>query len=308
MQTLPPKLYHYCTLNQHTLRNIKEGTIYLGKPANFNDPFDTLHQLKYESQPSDVFEFIRISDNVNEDNKALFRRLYEGGITAEELVLLVVLNSGEFLIRLLQKNGLTVESLCSQIISGRIDSHPCETDLILTKNLLDQRLLELYIESIKISRDTVVKESGLFCLTEESKDFLMWSYYASGHRGLCLGFSTDKLPFCKAMKVKYVSEIPILRISDVLPSNPDGQANFVTFLLATKSDKWSREREWRLFDRVGNAKVKYAPSQLTELYFGASIDHTDKEIVLKLLQDNNAVKCFQLRKTDNFTLEAEQIT
>ena len=50
---------------------------------------------------------------------------------------------------------------------------------------------------------------GVFCLSECNDDLLMWSYYAKGHTGLCLGFAhLDVKPLGPALLVKYSSEFP----------------------------------------------------------------------------------------------------
>jgi hypothetical protein len=52
---------------------------------------------------------------------------------------------------------------------------------------------------------------GMFCLSANPNDVLMWSHYASNHRGLCLGFRTtgDSILW-DAQSVEYSREYPVV--------------------------------------------------------------------------------------------------
>ena len=53
---------------------------------------------------------------------------------------------------------------------------------------------------------TALKKWGVFSLSEKNDDVLMWSYYADGHKGICLEFDTSAQFFETAVSESTVSE------------------------------------------------------------------------------------------------------
>ena len=49
------KLYKYRSVNEHSLSNLKEGTLFCAAPSSFNDPFDCQIGLDIKSYFSDLF-------------------------------------------------------------------------------------------------------------------------------------------------------------------------------------------------------------------------------------------------------------
>ena len=48
------KLYKYRSVNEHSLSNLKEGTLFCAAPSSFNDPFDCQIGLDIKSYFSDL--------------------------------------------------------------------------------------------------------------------------------------------------------------------------------------------------------------------------------------------------------------
>lgn len=84
---------------------------------------------------------------------------------------------------------------------------------------------------------------GIYCLTEEKANLLMWPHYADSHRGICLEFETALWPFNLAFPVRYSDEYP--RINRAVESAYET----LNKSLLTKSTCWSYEREWRIIMR-----------------------------------------------------------
>jgi hypothetical protein len=102
----------------------------------------------------------------------------------------------------------------------------------------------------------------------------MWSYYANGHRGICLGFSQSTRPFGPTFQVLYASDFPQINFFD-----SDFQDQFkATFL--TKAFQWNHEREWRVIDRnLGQGLRQFPPASLTEIIMGAQISDEDRTAI-----------------------------
>ncbi len=90
-------------------------------------------------------------------------------------------------------------------------------------------------------------EMGIFCLTENVREVLMWSHYSSGHKGFGVVFQpAGDLHFSSCLQpVIYSNERPVLYLV-----KSDKQSWEKTFLY--KSDVWRYENEWRY---VANRKA-----------------------------------------------------
>lgn len=107
------------------------------------------------------------------------------------------------------------------------------------------------------------KSCGVFCLTKEQDNILMWSNYSDNHRGFVIGFDTDKILNNSEVGNKRL----VTYVDKVLPVNID-ELNNVTQetifnMIYTKSDKWHHEKEFRTVKTYAADKV----IQLTKDYF-----------------------------------------
>lgn len=100
---------------------------------------------------------------------------------------------------------------------------------------------DLYVQSaLQESARNVVEELGVFCLTAQPANVLMWSHYADSHQGVALGFRADRgSPFHFAQKIHYEVERPVVKTSR--------RTNDILQALTTKADFWAYEDEWRTF-------------------------------------------------------------
>lgn len=103
------------------------------------------------------------------------------------------------------------------------------------------------------------KTTGIFCVSENPFDVLMWSHYAGKHRGFCVEFDTDKDPiFEQRFQVKYVPSMHNVVFYDDL---------IVRDVLDKKFDCWTYEKEWRIAKpQAGSQKIN--PDSITAIYQG----------------------------------------
>lgn len=131
--------------------------------------------------------------------------------------------------------------------------------------------------AIAVDVQRQVNSIGVLCLSTRNDDLLMWSYYAGGHGGVCLGFLHRPNAFglpC-AFPVKYPEEYPEVNLFD-----PDKRRSVDSTLL-TKAAAWKHESEWRFIDYRGTHGVRvFAPDLLTEIILGAKISATDRDAVI----------------------------
>lgn len=143
------------------------------------------------------------------------------------------------------------------------------------------------VEGITAGLQEAVDRVGVLCLAESKDNILMWSHYASGHSGICLGFSVlAGAPFfARAQPVDYLDAYPTV---DPVRDSPQKQVD--EFLLS-KARPWKYEEEWRIIDHdLGFGEKAFRPDALREVVLGARISENDRDFVLKVVR-NRGVEC-----------------
>ena len=129
------------------------------------------------------------------------------------------------------------------------------------------------------------KNIGVYSLSKNNDNELLWAYYASGHTGFAIEYDIDILKeslnhnayfqFVFDFDVDYVERIPQVDISLLHDKNPNLMLK--TFL-GSKSLSWEHEDEYRLiFDGNGLFDIDYRA--ITGIYFGYRM-HEDEEVFI----------------------------
>lgn len=148
------------------------------------------------------------------------------------------------------------------------------------KRVREEMKLSLYKEpefwkKITTDMQAEIYRNGILCLTESPDDFLMWSHYACGHRGVCLKFRHTGNRFfgSRAQKVHYSDES---RTIDPFDGSLIGLR--ITLLLNTKTTSWAYEKEWRIVDHeAGSGVQKFPPELLCGVILGMRIQEEERE-------------------------------
>lgn len=161
--------------------------------------------------------------------------------------------------RLSSSDRKTIEIEASKMMANHM-ANPGQIDQIFTKN---------------------VQETGIFSLTENPKNILMWSHYASDHKGLVLQFDISKDPesLLYALKMHYSREYPKYDFSS------DLKAQFENIILR-KAEDWAYEKEWRIL-RIGGANTyqPFKPETITGLIFGCRVNPEFKKAIMEILEE-----------------------
>ncbi|HVZ47069.1 MAG TPA: DUF2971 domain-containing protein [Ramlibacter sp.] len=152
-----------------------------------------------------------------------------------------------------------------------------------------------------------VSQRGVSCFSEVPDNLLMWSHYASHHRGFCLEFRTDAEPFQRIRPVTYSKTMPEYDLAKMLY---DRDFDHIESLYCTKGWDWSYEREWRCIHKEGGTAFTYAAEALTGVYFGSQASFTTIEIVALILAGQNEhVQLWQgARSKSAFSVEFRQMS
>jgi hypothetical protein len=132
----------------------------------------------------------------------------------------------------------------------------------------------------------------------------MWSHYADGHRGFCIGFSRayfedlianswQKLSIVGGGEVDY-SASP--RYQNVIidyikncrctkkKSSDDLIEQVLISIINSKSDKWSYEMEYRMV-RFSKGLLSIQPEAIKEIIIGQKSSSSDKAMLLSILEN-----------------------
>jgi len=173
--------------------------------------------------------------------------------------------------------------------------------------------------AIKLSQeawqDIIFTQFGVFSLSEDRGNILMWSHYADCHRGFCVGFDVEELA-TEGGRLKDCGILthahPVIYAEGYPAIPPDDSSNHddVKEMLLTKSKQWEYEREWRvlLFEQTNRA-VTLRDSVFAEVILGCSMpEDYRKEIIEAARSKSHAIRMYQAkRKEKEFGLDFERL-
>lgn len=265
----PKKLYKY--LPPERLDVLGSRLIRFSQPSALNDPF--------ELKP--VFENLLPEESIQE---ALEPSL-------------------EFLEEALRANyeKLSPEQKAIMSIDQFIKITTCDSNLLrkIYKEFepqLRQFLLDFRDEAKSIMVDVLNKHVGMLSLSEVYDSHLLWSHYASVHRGFVIEFDTDNDFFYRRRSEN--DELNHLRKVNYCDRDERGRTLMDLDgddILVTKGSSWAYEREWRILFQLKNATQKltvsddeiflfeYPPEIVSKVIIGAKASKELKSGVLEYL-------------------------
>ena len=173
----------------------------------------------------------------------------------------------------------------------------------IRKRVLDD-LIEGLNEDWRKLLDDHRKDSRVLCLSETNSETLMWSHYASGHTGICLGIKIPPMNNIWNVETLKVAYLKKLVVKSFFADNEVEKRKAYLRLIFVKSKHWAYEKEVRinfhykkpisLFTETDEEEnsvdtmttfVPFEPEQLCEIYYGALCsqkDILDIEEILRL--------------------------
>jgi hypothetical protein len=163
--------------------------------------------------------------------------------------------------------------------------------------------------------EDLISGIGVFSLSRNAYDMLLWSHYANDHKGFCIGFRKSYFDDLRrshattgllgADDVRYsASHLPALReiwrtaaeeIIQLRKSKTDPEEGFFTdfmdryrlailpSVLLTKSEAWKYEEEYRVVMNVSKS-VAFPTTAIVEIVFGARTPARDEATIRNLLR------------------------
>lgn len=180
------------------------------------------------------------------------------------------------------------------------------------KGRTERRLIEKkmgsasYEESLAASYRMTMDKVGVFSMSAESSDLLMWPHYADNHAGICV--CIDFLALVQGghvpMPVTYSHERPV---AYPMFDEPREMLNKAAL---TKGLPWAYEQEWRLIlNRRGGEVVQFVSPIVSAVILGARIGAQDRADVLSWVRaSKRPMKVYESRFHErDYAIEVQPI-
>jgi hypothetical protein len=130
----------------------------------------------------------------------------------------------------------------------------------------------------------------VFCLSQNYKNTLMWSHYASDHKGICIEFNKSKLLL--SLNLYHTGVVNYSgKPYDVMSGLGEDELHPAKSICFMKSPDWSYEKEFRLLHaklaKTDNESLgfKYSPDSVEAIYFGLNSTEKQRNEVMNRLKD-----------------------
>jgi len=118
------------------------------------------------------------------------------------------------------------------------------------------------------------KENLKICsVSKDDDNFLMWSHYANGHKGVAIGVRFDRNRY-RVKDIDYSVELPHITAYN---------SNTAEDILSKKLDFWNYEKEVRVFTNAGN----FIEVKIDKIIVGSKMSDQDYGFISKLVRKIN---------------------
>ncbi len=177
------------------------------------------------------------------------------------------------------------------------------------------KLFDLFVKNsastfdISIEKDLenlikIYKNSGIYSLSKDYKNELLWAYYADSHKGFCIEYNLDVLKQYPCNEdnffdVKYSEDVSIINLGNMLDSSFKKS-------VVTKSMNWKHEDEIRILTPK-KGMFTYFSRAVKSIYFGNKTDKNTEKLVMNILR-GRGIKYYKMEhKEDLYKLEKIEI-
>lgn len=292
MANLPKFLYKYRPVNEFSLDNLKNDTVWLNKPSEYNDPFEFVEFLDFKKLQKLTANTIK-EDIIKEftDVSPVPKEVIDEARASEDP--LAVMGKHHFLSR-----GLNEDQINS-LFEGM-------------DNIMKNHLIGANVQKIHKMQEAMKVCS--FC--EEHTQLLMWSHYADNHKGFCIEYNISKWkPNDIRNRILHpvIYQTEFYDVTEHLLSQVQKQTfnNLYPVISgSTKSKEWEYEKEWRFIFQIGDSfpTQNYSMSCQSKVFLGHRISLENKNKILDIAKEIH-LPVFQSKPSkEKYKLEFELIS
>lgn len=150
---------------------------------------------------------------------------------------------------------------------------------------------------------------GIFSLSKNFNDELLWAHYANSHKGFCIEYHLptllkNQLPPFRSFDVSYSNDVPNLSLTHII-SQKDADL-LIKNMLGYKSKRWEYENELRIItENFGLNSYDYRA--VKAIYFGLKTPESTISKTMKALK-GRTIKYYRMSlKPSSFELIANEI-
>ncbi|MHB9141951.1 MAG: DUF2971 domain-containing protein [Paludibacter sp.] len=207
-------------------------------------------------------------------------------------------------------------------------------DVDLTEEGARKKLEDIFRDPIKLHSmqdeynkenfDTLNKNIGVFSCCQSTvsdkgwQNILLWSHYANGHKGFCVGFNKEKL--CNMFTRGEIVESDYPKLKPIVALRRDIDEMMTSFRteISHKSKVWAYEKEFR-FVKINTANsfeigltykdrtVKLPLGIIEEVTMGLETDEWQKNAIKNICR-SKGIKLFQAEKKQfEFSITRKEI-
>ena len=184
-------------------------------------------------------------------------------------------------------------------------------DKCADKKKLKQFIKNGFARTSKIRDDLIngftkelTTQAGIYSMTEDHKNLLMWSHYANSHKGICLKFRATSYTkfFGESLQVNYQHEYP--KINFIKHSSNEK----LQLSLLTKSKEWAYEKEWRMLKPEEGRQIHlFPPEHLVGVILGCKIDPNDRSDIIAWIKESKKSITVQQAKLDKASFAIQMV-
>lgn len=144
------------------------------------------------------------------------------------------------------------------------------------------------------------KKMGIYSLSKNYNDELLWSHYGNSHKGFCIEYDFNKLIESYSLNnafhfpIKYTNNPPDIGAYDVATSKNNGM---IKKMGGYKSKRWEYEDEHRIITN-NFGEHHYNFNALKSIYFGLRISDSHKTKIMNRLK-GRGIKYYQIGQIKN---------
>lgn len=136
-------------------------------------------------------------------------------------------------------------------------------------------------------KEVILKDNftklGVCCFSRKVDSILMWSHYASKHKGFCIEFNCNiDLKGINPLDVNYVSTF--LK-ADYYKSEKDA----IFHMIFTKANQWSYEEELRCIQNNlqdnNSRKIPFRKEDIKAIYLGVNCEESTKDKIIEIAKN-----------------------
>lgn len=280
---IPRRLYKYRSVDEYSLKNLEEDSVWLSDPKSFNDPYDCSFYHRVEIDPDNADSVLSMAQEHG----------LTDGLTEEQIQ--SVKKSSNPTVRLLEL------------------SYPDDPDF-------GRSCGEALSHVMKESANALVRETSegfkrtfkICCFSENPKSILMWSHYADYHKGFCIGYDFYELG---SEDLRARSMYPVIYSDGMFDATGVfGSTKSVENILylnqvaLMKSTEWAYEKEWRLVfgNMLIQEEMSYRVPKPKHVILGAKISSDNEKAIRKICDSKNIEALKLYMKHNQFVLDIQR--